>query len=181
MNVLKGAEILDPKQQALRSKQRERQQRGTDFQDEVRRSWKNVPHTWQLTIKDGGGGSRPADKLVLCEEVNLLIELKRTEGDAFKLGFLRPNQVHGLVDFDNVIPKNYGLVGVSFHNEKKGVDECYFFRLVHALNYMHKKDRVNITREELKEGAIPRIEAPRITAALPTYDLKGVSECYKYL
>ena len=178
---------MDPKQQALRNKQRERQQRGSDFQEEYRRSWHEVPNVWQIRIKDGRGGTKPADHLTICQKVNILAELKRTASQKFELGYLEPNQIRGLIDFDQVIAKNYGLVICSFHNPGKGLDECYAIRLVTAIRYMNDKGRNHITLEELQKGALVganiqvAIKVPRLEKATPTYDLKGVSECYKYL
>ncbi|MFJ5716574.1 hypothetical protein [Neobacillus sp. NPDC093127] len=172
---------MDPKQQTLRNKQRERQQRGDDFQEEIRNSWPHVPNVWHIHIKDGGGGTRPADRLVLCEEVNILSELKRTAGERFNLSFLRPNQIRGLIDFDQVIKRNYGLVLVSFHNPKKHLDKAYAFRLHHALMFFHKHSRQYLTLEELEAKKILAIELPRLSYSDKTYDLRGLATCYKYL
>lgn len=172
---------MDPKQQALRNKQKERQQRGHNFQEEIRKSWLLVPNVWQLRIKDGGGGTRPADMLTICDEVNILAELKRTASQKFELSFLRSGQVKGLVDFDEVIGRNYGLVFVSFLNEAKDIDEAYAFRLVAALRYMHRRSRAHITLEELRQGAIHRINLPLLESAERKYDLRRAADCYKYL
>lgn len=172
---------MDPKQISTRNKQRERRQRGEDFQDEIRRSWREVPNTWQLIIKDGGGGSRPADKLVICDEVNILQELKRTEGQRFQLSFLESNQIKGLLDFESAGKRNYGLVLVSFHNPDRGLDSAYAFRLFWALKYMAKHERQYITESELSENRMASIYMPRLEMAKPTYDVRSVAECYKYL
>jgi hypothetical protein len=167
-------------------KQRERQQRGEDFQDEIRRSWRLIPRTWRMRIPDGKGGTRPADELTLTEKVNILAEMKRTEGERFELDFLEPNQIKGLLDFDNVIERNYGLVYVSFLNEEVHRDTAYAFRLVAAIRFMQQKKRKYISLEELSEGVIPRIWLPRIAAekmddGKPGYNLKEVANCYKSL
>lgn len=176
---------MDPKQQALRNKQRERQQRGDNFQEEYRRSWAEVPNVWHIRIKDGRGGTKPADHITLCQKVNILAELKRTASQKFELGYLEPNQIRGLVDFDEVIDRNYGLVLCSFHNPAKGLDDCYAIRLVTAIRYMQTKGRSHITLGELKDarfnGKRVAIQVPRLQKVAPTYDLKGVAECYKYL
>src|SRR5690625_1274543 len=118
---------VNPKQQAINNRQRERRQRGHDFQEEIRQSLRFVPNVWTINIADGRGGSRPADRLIITEEVNILAELKRTAGQRFNLSFLRPNQIQGLVDFDNVTKRNLGLVLVSFHNPRRDLDETYAF------------------------------------------------------
>ena len=168
-------------------KQKERQQRGDDFQDEIRRSWTLVK-SWRMRIPDGKGGSRPADELVLLEAVNLLIEMKRTEGDRFELSFLRPSQVNGLLAFDKVFEQNYGLVLVSFLNEATGVDEAYAFQLIGAVKFMQQRGRKFISLDEFREAAAGRTrpfkahKLPKIYVdEYPGYDLRGLSLCYKYI
>lgn len=177
---------MDPKQQAVRNKQRERQQRGEDFQDEIARSWRYVPNIWTLPIADGRGGSRPGDRLTICQDINLLTELKRTAKKEFQLDFLRPNQIRGLIDFDQVIEKNFGLVLVSFHDLPKKVDEAYAIRLTTALRFMQINGRRSIPLDDLRKGKTAAgkklaLKLPRLQAAEPTYDLRGLTECYKYL
>ena len=88
-------------------KQAERRQRGEDFQEECRRSWRQIPNLWRLRITDGGNlGTRPADELVLLEHVNLLCEEKRTDGDRFKLSMLRADQLTGLINFEKALDRN---------------------------------------------------------------------------
>lgn len=109
-------------------KQAERRQRGEDFQEECRRSWRQIPNLWRLRITDGGNlGTRPADELVLLEHVNLLCEEKGTDGDRFKLSMLRADQLTGLINFEKALDRNIGLVLVSFLNE--AVDVAYAFRV----------------------------------------------------
>lgn len=165
-------------------KQAERRQRGDDFQTEIRRSWRLVPHCWRLRITDSVNriGTRPADNIVLLEEINILCEEKRTAGDRFKLSFLRPDQLQGLLDFDAVIRRNKGLVFISFLNDT--VDDAYAFRMADALVYMKQRNRQYVTLEELQEQAIPcvRLTTIQLTENGETvrgYDLKGVQECYK--
>jgi hypothetical protein len=177
---------MDPKQQALNNKQREKRQRGEDFQQEIKRSWRHVPKIWTLPIADGRGGTKPADRLTIAEKVNVLTELKRTAKKEFQLDFLRPNQIRGLIDFDQIIERNYGLVLVSFYDLPKGVDEAYAIRLTTALRYMQKEGRRSIPLADLRSGANVAgkkiaIKLPRLQTAEPAYDLKGVVECYKYL
>lgn len=172
---------MDPKQQALRNKQRERQQRGDDFQNEIRRSWSFVPNIWRMRIKDGGGGSRPGDEIILTSKFNILAEMKRTKGTHFNLGMLEPDQLRGLVDFDQVIERNYGLVFISFHNPKKELDEAYAFRILTALKYMKKKDQLHIHLDDFRENKITAVELPRKYGKEPYYDLQGVIQCYKSL
>lgn len=163
-----------------RELQRERQQRGEAFQDEVRRSWAKVSNCWRMRIRDGGGGTRPADEIVLLADVNILAEHKRTEADRFELAYLRPDQFKGLLLFDRCLERNYGLVFVSFQNEAEGRDEAYAFRLARALQYMQEKKRQYVTLDELKRAALPCAPLARITADI-TYDLKGLVECCKSL
>lgn len=156
------------------AKQRERQQRGDDFQEEIRRSWPLVK-SWRMRIADGRGSSRPGDEIVLLEECNVLAELKRTKGDRFELSFLRPNQISGLLAFHNVLDRNIGVVFVSFLDEASGIDEAYAFMLVDALHYMQEKQRRYITRLEFATHSVRRVPLPRITIDdKPAYDLQGV-------
>lgn len=116
-------------------KQKNRRDRGEEFQDEIRRSWRLLPNVWRMRIKDGMGGTRPADEIVTTVNGNFLIEAKRTAGDRFELSFIRPNQFRGLLNFE-VVPHNFGLVFVSFQN--KNDDEAYAFRLSSLLKYMRE-------------------------------------------
>ena len=130
--------LLHPKQTAMRNKQRERQQRGDDFQAEIRRSWRGVPNVWRMRIADGAGATRPGDEIVITPEVNILAEMKRTESRRFSLDYMRPNR-SPLRDFDQIIDRNLGLVFISFLNDSKGLDEAYAFRLITALIHMKTK------------------------------------------
>lgn len=170
---------MNQKDVQLRNKQRERNQRGEDFQDEIRRSWRLLPSLWRTRITDGGGGTRPADELIITQDINIIAEHKRTQKKSFQLNFMRPNQITGLVDFDQIIDRNLGLVFVSFLDEAVGVDKAYAFRLITALHYMKKKGRVHITLEEFIEKRVPCVELPRLENGL--YDLQGVVNCYKFL
>jgi hypothetical protein len=165
---------LNPKQQALNNKQQERRQRGHDFQEEILKSLREVPNVWTINIKDGRGGSRPGDRLIITEKVNILAEMKRTAGKQFYLNFLRPNQIQGLVDFDQIISRNYGLVFVSFHNPSKQLDEAYAFRLTTALEYMRKRDTLHIPIEDFRNSVIPNNYLPRLNEI---YDIQGVTDC----
>ena len=176
---------MEPKQIALNNKQKERHDRGQDFQNEIKNSWRHVPSIWTMPIADGRGGSRAADRITIAPKVNLLTELKRTSKKEFQLSFLRQNQIRGLVDFDQIIEQNYGVVLVSFHDLPKGVDEAYAIRLTAALRFMQQHDRTNIKLEELRIRATQgltkiAIPLPRLNTQAPAYDLKGLIECYKY-
>ena len=162
-----------------RNLQKERQQRGDDFQNEIRHSWRLVRGCWRMTIESGKGsgqssGTRPADAITLLKDVNVLTELKRTAGDSFKLGMLRPSQLKGLVDFDEILPRNFGLVFVSFLNEEKGIDEAYSFSLIAGLKFMKLLGRFHIKREEL----MPCLKLRRIPGNERLYDLSGVNDHY---
>lgn len=162
--------------------QRNRNQRGEDFQNEIRRSWPLVPNSWRLRIADAGGGSRPADEITLLPGCNILAEMKRTEKPYFGLDFLRPNQVRGLLDFDRVLDRNYGLVYVSFLAEKGGWDLAYAFRLRTGIAFMRKHGIHSIPLASFIDETIQAIELPRLTInGEPGYDLGGLTECYRLL
>jgi hypothetical protein len=169
------------------SKQKERHDRGEEFQNEIRRSWRLISNVWRMRIKDGRGGTRPADEIVTTVNGNFLVEAKRTAGDRFELGFIRPNQFRGLLNFE-VIPHNLGLVFVSFQN--KTVDEAYAFRLSSLLKYMRQYRFQYISLAVFRNFlAIPCIQLPRTyyhdpkNAKLsgPAYDLTEVIRCCKSL
>lgn len=165
---------MNPRQQAINNRQRSRRKRGHDFQEEIRQSLRFIPNLWTIEITDGKGGSRPGDRLILTEEVNILAELKRTSGKKFNLSFLRPNQIQGLVDFDSTSEKNIGLVLVSFHNPKRNLDETYAFRLVTALQYMKNKDIRYLSIHDLRNKKVPVVKLPKTNGI---YDLKGLISC----
>lgn len=161
-------------------KQAERRQRGEDFQEECRRSWRQIPNLWRLRITDGGIlGTRPADELILLEHINLLCEEKRTDSDRFTLSMLRTDQLKGLLKFEQALDRNRGIVLVSFLNE--AVDVAYAFRLLDALLFMRKVGRQYITIEGLKQMEIEAVYLPRITIdGERGYDFKGVVEnCWR--
>lgn len=161
-------------------KQKERRDRGQEFQDEIRRSWRMMNNVWRLRISDGRGATRPADEIVTTMKGNFLIEAKRTQGDKFELGFIRPNQLRGLLNFE-VIPQNFGLVFVSFLN--KDIDEAYAFRLSTVIKYMQERRYRYIARNILKNFVtLPAIQLPRTyyhdpknsRMSGPAYDLTEV-------
>lgn len=176
---------MNPKQQALNNKQRERQQRGNDFEAEIKRSWRFIPNIWTMKLTDGRGGSRAADRITISQDANFLTELKRTASKSFELSFLRPNQIRGLIDFDSIIDRNYGLVLVSFHDLKKGVDEAYAIRLVAALKVMQRMNKQSLQLEYLRNVTESdkleplAVKLPRLDTAEPAYDLGGIIKWYK--
>jgi hypothetical protein len=146
-------------EQFLSAKQKERRDRGADFQKEARLSWRQIPHVWRHHMREGGG-TRPADDIVLTEVWNFLTEYKRTEGYVFDMDFLRPDQLVGLVNFDRVIPRNIGLVMVSFLNEE--IDEAYAIHikdLVKLVNLYHKK---SFDIDFIRRAPSHFVELPRI-------------------
>ena len=161
------------------NKQKERQQRGKEFENELRASWGLLKGVWRFRIPDGGGGTRPGDELILLDDVNILGEHKRTASDRFQLSYLRTDQVQGLLAFDMVIKRNLGLVFVSFLNDN--VDHAYCFRLITALQFMHETGRKYITLAEFQNQELPCVELPRLPGEARVYDMKGVQICYKSL
>ena len=167
--------------------QKLRRDRGEEFQDEIRRSWRMIPNVWRLRIKDGRGGSRPADEIVTTSGGNFLIEAKRTQGDKFELGFIRPNQFKGLLSFET-IPQNFGLVFISFQNAK--IDEAYAVRLSSLIRYTNEYRYRYVSLSVFRNIAtIPCVELPRIyyhdpknkKLSGPAYDLTEVIRCCKSL
>ena len=162
--------------------QLERAVRGSKFEQEIRRSWRLVPNVWRVKFSDGGQGTKPADNLMLTMYCNILSELKRTNKDAFYLSFLRANQAKALRDFDEIINHNYGLVFVSFQNDKEGIDEAYAFRFITGLKYMMRVNRASITLKDFRAGAIPVIELIRLEIDGELgYDLRGLPGQCRFL
>lgn len=160
-------------------KQKERQQRGEAFQQEIRSSWKLVANCWRMRIADGRGSTRPADDIILLKDINVLAELKRTKSERFEFSFLRTNQVKGLLDFEAVVPHNMGLVFVSFHDDTRGLDEAVCFRLLTAMYFMRERGRQYITLDEFKRQVFPCLRLPRKKLDDgPGYDLKEVNSYY---
>lgn len=159
-------------------KQQEKRQRGDDFQDELRRSWRRIP-CWRMRISDASGGTRPADEIILLNRINVLGEAKRTAGDVFKLSMVRTNQQKGLYHFDNVLPRNYGLVFISFLSDT--VDETYAVRFIDALRFMGANKIQYIPIESFRERTIKCVKLPVHTDENGDryYDVRGLEECYK--
>ncbi len=79
--------------------------------------------------------------------------------------------------------RNIGVIFVSFLNE--AVDLAFAFRLLDALLFMKQQNRQYITLEELQLQKIKRVPLPVIELyendqPVRGYDLKGVTNCYKY-
>lgn len=162
--------------------QAERRQRGEDFQDELRRSWRLLPNCCRLRITDGvnRAGTRPGDELVLLSNINILSEAKRTAGRQFELSMLRTNQQKGLLDFDNAIRRNVGLVFISFLNEDEDLDTAYAFRFIDALRYMRNYGVRYIPLEAFQDRSLRCVPLPLLKIKDERgYDLKGVEICYK--
>lgn len=159
------------------NKQKERRDRGEDFQDEMRRSWALVPNSWRLRITDAGAGTRPADEVVLLKSCNILAEHKRTAGDKFELSFLRPPQIRGLLDFECVLQHNKGLVFVSFLNAD--TDRTLVFRLVDALRFMKREGKNHIKLGDFGSLFTQFVEIPLMEAEKRTYYLQPVVDYCK--
>lgn len=166
-------------------KQKERYQRGEDFQNEIRRGWRLVPNSWRRRVVDGqGSGTQPADEIILLPEGNVLAEHKRRKGDRFSLNELEPNQQKGLLDFDAVLPQNYGLVFISFLDEEKGVDEAYVVRFVSLARYLRSEGRSSITRNQLMINVVSDkvVHIPvRTVDCVRIYDLRRLGKCLKFM
>lgn len=163
-------------------KQLERLDRGEQFQEEIRRSWRLVPNNWRMRVSDGGRGGRPADEIVITEGPNILGEHKRLKYPKLALDDIRANQRTGLIDFDEAVSRNLGLVFVSFLDEDKGLDMTLAVRFKTACWYMAKKKKAHIKLVEFIGGTVPCVFLPLITSADErTYDLRGLIECYKSL
>lgn len=167
------------------NKQKERYQRGENFQDEIRRSWRRLSNLWRLRIEDSSG-SRPGDELILTMDpegrpINILAEHKRTSDNKFNLSDLRQGQVKGLIDFESVLPWNFGLVFVNFLNRDQDRDITYAFRLVKAIEYMKEKDRASVPLKDFV-SEVPALQIPVLEGVIPrTYDMRGVLYCYQLL
>lgn len=159
-------------------KQAERRARGEAFQLECKRSWKLLPNLWRMRITDAAGrvGTRPADEVILTDRLNYLVEEKRTDSNQFTLSMLRPDQLTGLLKFENALERNRGYVFVSFLNEDN--DVAFAFRIMDAMVFMKQRNRKYITLDEFLSGTFEAIALPRITIDDdPGYDLKGVLDC----
>lgn len=113
--------------------QRERWERGTDFQEEFRGSLKRVPKCWFKRLE--GPGPQPFDTLALLEKFSLGLEFKRLKEGNLDFDDLRPNQVKGLVNFNNCLKRNVGAVAVHFYNTETALDECYLVSIMQLLKF----------------------------------------------
>lgn len=169
----------------LPNKQKERQQRGANYETEMAESWRRIPNCWYMKIPDGGGDSRPGDYIIMLIGANILAEYKRTDGDKFNISFLRPNQINGLINFEATdIPINNGVVFVSFLNDSKGIDEAYAFRLYPAIRFMREQGKKHIKLEEFRNGTFPALKLESNLEIvdkniLRIYDLKEVRSICK--
>jgi len=137
---------------------------GKLFELDIARSWKKVPNSWRLRLRDGGSVERPADELVLLPEVSLLNELKRTSRPKFSITMLRTNQINGLLNFEKAADRNYGLVFFNYLNDEKREDRLFVFRYVHLLLYIKESGHTTNTFDlELFENTdILNIELQRV-------------------
>lgn len=94
---------------------------GKATEDMMIKAWSKVPGLWQLKITDSPGlGDRPADNILIVENLRILQEVKSTTGDAIRLGSLiHKHQVKNLYDFQSLHKDNIGLIVVEFLTHKK--------------------------------------------------------------
>jgi len=164
------------------SDQRNRAERGDEFEAELKRGWGLIKNCWFMKIPDGKGATRPADQIILLLEANVLAEHKRTAGDRFQLSFLRPDQISGLASFERVLNRNFSLVFISFLNLGQQIDEAYAFRFNIGLGHMKERGRRYISIEEFRQNRLPCIRLTRIPG--PDGDAWGLQEvvrCYRYI
>jgi hypothetical protein len=164
--------------------QRENQERGQEFQDEIRRGWRLIKNCWFMHIPDGKGATRPADQIILLQDINILAEQKRTAGDRFQLNFLRQDQLTGLASFERVLNRNYSLIFISFLNREQEIDEAYAFRFNIGLGHMKERGRRFIHLDEFRRRSFQCVKLIRIKDVEPgkdAWDLQEVVRCYKYL
>lgn len=114
--------------------QRERWERGTDFQEEFRKSLRRVPKCWFIRLSDGAG-PQPFDTLVLLEKFNLGLEFKRTKAVYMDFDDLRPNQVKGLMNFNAAQKHHVGAVVVHFYDEVESLDKCFLVSIKQLLKF----------------------------------------------
>lgn len=143
--------------------------KGEEFQEEMRRSWSLLPN-WRHRLRDGRGLENPGDEVILLNSCNILAEHKRTNGDQFKLSMLEESQKTGLLQFDNALDHNIGMVFVDF--EEFG--ECYAFRFLKALQWMDKHGRKSVPLQVFRDKGFPMIfYLPRIKIdGKPAYDVR---------
>lgn len=114
--------------------QRNRWERGVDFQEEFRESLRRVPKCWFKRLPDGAG-PQPFDTLVLLEDFNLGLEFKRLKDGNLDFDDIRPNQVKGLVNFNNCLKRNVGAIAVHFYDPERVLDDCFLVSIMQLLRF----------------------------------------------
>lgn len=133
--------------------QRERWERGTDFQEEFRSSLHRVPKCWFKRLVDGSG-PQPFDTLALLDKVSLGLEFKRKKSGTLDFSDLRPNQVTGLLNFNNCLTRNVGAVAVHFLDEDAGLDECYLVSIQQLLDFYLARGTRRAALQDFKDGVL---------------------------
>lgn len=135
--------------------QKEKLQRGIEFQEEMRKSWLTLSNLWRLRIDDSSG-SRPGDSLILTnyqyKPLNILIEYKRKMEPVLRLSDLRESQIKGLADFDKVAPWHHSLIIVNFLDEEKSINDTYAVTYYSFIKYLNVKKKLQVSAEEIKSN-----------------------------
>lgn len=122
--------------------------KGKDFETIMKESWKKVPGSWRLRIKDGGGGESPGDDIILLDKIRLLVEYKTTDKPVFSIsGALKNNQIYGGLAFMGLHPNNVSLVVINFERYKA----VYALTMRELTQYIHDTGRMSLSVLHAKE------------------------------
>jgi hypothetical protein len=119
--------------------------KGKDFEDIMRESWEQVPNSWRIRIKDGGGGESPADDLVLLDKFRLLLEYKSTDKKSFSIsGALKTHQIYAGLAFMSLNFFNVSLIVINYES----FNTVYIISMRSLFSFMRKTNKKSITIEE---------------------------------
>ena len=109
---------------------------GKSTEDMIKEAWGKVPGLWQLKITDMPGlGDRPADNILIVENLRILQEVKSTVSDKITLGgLIHRHQVKALWDFQSLHKDNLGIIVVEFLTHKKLV----FIDIIQYISHLKK-------------------------------------------
>lgn len=149
--------------------------KGERFEKEIAESWQQVPKSWRLRIRDGGGGDRPGDEIVVLDKFRLLCELKCTNKKTFSMSLIRPGQIQGLMAFSKCNRLNLGLVFIKFEYTQ----ELFIVHIFDLMKWISMNETLSISRNEFDENILKNIKMERCKDIWNFRNInEALDECY---